>query len=235
MVKINDDLAGIILVNKPSGITSHDVVDVARCCLKMKKVGHAGTLDPLAQGLLILLVGRYTKFFPRFAAFDKEYIGMIKLGEVTTTGDSEGKILEKKDFSSIDRNKIKDSLSNFIGETDQIPPMVSALRVDGKRLYKLARRGIVVKRRARRITIYELKILKVDVPFVEFYVKCSKGTYIRKLAEDIGENLGCGAHIVKIQRLNIGPFKLSDAVELDKISAEYLREFNISSGPPPAK
>ncbi|MFH1503905.1 MAG: tRNA pseudouridine(55) synthase TruB [Candidatus Omnitrophota bacterium] len=215
---------GIILVNKPKGITSHDVVDVVRQRLEVKKVGHAGTLDPLAEGLLIMLVGKYTKFFPKFVSFDKEYLGVLKLGEVTATGDSQGKIIKERDYSGIDEAAVRKAFSFFKGEIEQIPPMVSALRIKGKRLYALARRGITVERLPRKITIHSLEVLNIDFPLVEFRARCSKGTYIRKLAEDIGEELGCGAHIVKILRLSIGPFKLSDAVILEDLNESHLRK-----------
>ena len=215
---------GIILVNKPKGITSHDVVDIVRKRLKIRKVGHAGTLDPLAQGLLIILVGKYTKSFPKFVSFDKEYSGILKLGEVTVTGDSQGKIISKNDYSAIDEVKLTSAFSFFQGEIEQIPPMVSALRIKGKRLYNLARKGIVVERNPRKIKIHSLEITNIDFPYVEFRIQCSKGTYIRKLAEDIGERLGCGAHMTKIIRLGIGPFKLEEALILDDINESHLRK-----------
>jgi len=212
-----------MLVNKPKGITSHDVVDCARNKLGMRQVGHAGTLDPLAEGLLILLVGKSTKLFSRFADFDKEYLGALKLGETTTTGDSEGKLLKKNDYQSVNEESLREAFSRFEGEIEQVPPMVSALRVGGKRLYQLARKGIVVERAPRKIKISILNILSINIPHVEFYVNCSKGTYIRKLAEDIGQSLGCGAHITKIKRMGIGPFKLEQAIELDAIHESHLR------------
>jgi len=221
------DKEGIILVRKPKGITSHDVVDSVRQRLKVKKVGHAGTLDPLAEGLLIILVGRYTKFFPKFVNFDKEYFGVLKLGEATATGDSQGKIIKQSNYDNIDSEKIKEAFSFFKGETEQVPPMVSALRVKGERLYNLARRGIVIDRRPRCIKIYTLEVSNIKLPLVEFFVRCSKGTYIRKLAEDIGERLGCGAHMIKILRLSIGPFKLDNAVEIDKINESNLQKITI--------
>lgn len=223
----NNKKEGIIFVNKPKGITSHDVVDIIRRRLKTKRVGHTGTLDPLAEGLLIILVGKYTKAFPKFVNFDKEYAGILKLGEVTSTGDSQGKVIKRCDCGEIDNNRIKEAFSFFEGETEQIPPMVSALRVKGKRLYKLARRGIVTERSPRKIKIYSLKILNADFPYIEFCVHCSKGTYVRKLAEDIGERLGCGAHMVKILRLNIGPFKLEEAAELNDINESHLRQITL--------
>ncbi len=226
MARANDKIEGLILVNKPSGITSHDVVDFVRNRLGIKKVGHAGTLDPLAEGLLVILVGRYTKFFKRFVEFRKEYIGVLKLGETTTTGDSEGKILRKSSYDDITEDKINLVFKDFLGEIEQIPPMVSAKRIEGKRLYSLARRGITIERKPQKINIYKLEVLDISLPLVEFYVQCSKGTYIRKLAEDVGEKLGCGAHVVKIQRKAIGPFRLDDAVDLNEISIESLNKIS---------
>ena len=218
---------GIILVDKPRGITSHDVVDVVRKKLKIKRVGHSGTLDPLAEGLLIILVGKCTKLFSKFANFDKEYLGVLKLGEVTSTGDSQGEVTSRGEYKGISQEQIKEAFSLFLGASEQIPPMVSALRVKGKRLYDLARRGIVVERSPRKINILSLEILKINLPFVEFRVYCSKGTYVRKLAEDIGEKLGCGAHMVKIMRLNIGPFKIEKAVALGEINESHLQQITL--------
>lgn len=216
-------MEGIILVNKPTGMTSHDVVDYARDKLKIRKIGHAGTLDPLAEGLLILLVGKATKLFPKFSGFDKEYFSTFKLGETTTTGDSQGTLLETKDFSSISLENIKQACFSFKGEIEQVPPMVSAIRVKGKRLYELARKGIEVERSARKIIIHDIRVENIEMPYVHFYVHCSKGTYIRKLAENIGARLSCGAHITMIRRLGIGDFKLTDAVELEGINENCLR------------
>lgn len=220
----NDNKDGLILVAKPGNMTSHDVVDCVRRKLGTRRVGHAGTLDPLAEGLLIILVGKYTKLFPRFASFDKEYLGVLKLGEITTTGDCGGEVIKKQDYSSITEEKIRKAFSLFEGETEQVPPMVSAIRVGGKRLYALARKGITIERKARKINIYSLNILNISLPLVEFCVRCSKGTYIRKLAEDIGEALFCGAHVIKIKRLAIGPFKLEEAVGLDDINESHLQK-----------
>ncbi len=216
---------GLILINKPKGITSHDVVDAIRRKFSIRKVGHAGTLDPEATGLLPILVGRYTKLFGEFMKFDKEYLGIMKLGEVTTTGDSQGEITETRAWQDVDDGKILAVCREFRGEIEQVPPMVSALRIKGKRLYKLARRGIEVERQPRRITIFQLDVQRIEPPLVEFHVKCSKGTYIRKLAEDIGKRLGCGAHVVSITRTAIGPFRLEDAVSLDECGQEDLKPY----------
>ena len=221
---IKSKLSGLILLNKPKGITSHDAVDAVRKSLKIRRVGHAGTLDPLAEGLLIILVGRYTKLFSKFASFDKEYIAVMKLGETTASGDSQGTIISRRDASSVSMEKLKEAFAKFQGVIEQVPPMVSAVRKNGKRLYSLARKGVEVKREPRQINIYKLELLNFSLPLVEFYTKCSKGTYVRKLAEDIGEELGCGAHIVKIIRTSIGPFRLQDAVELNKVDESCLRK-----------
>lgn len=221
-------IEGLILINKPKGITSHDVVDVIRKKFLIKKVGHAGTLDPQATGLLPILVGRYTKLFSQFVHFDKEYLGTMKLGEVTTTGDSQGDKISEARWEHLTDEEILNACAQFQGEIKQIPPMVSALRINGKRLYKLARRGIEVERKPRDIVIYQLNVQRIDKPFVEFYVKCSKGTYIRKLAEDIGEKLGCGAHVVSITRTAIGPFHLSDAVDLSECSDVDLKPYQFT-------
>ncbi len=218
---------GILLVNKPSGYTSHDIVEIVRKKLKIRKVGHAGTLDPLAEGLLVILVGRYTKLFQKFSSLDKEYLGTMKLGETTTTGDSEGRIIKTRPFEDISEEKIKEVFFSFCGEIEQIPPMMSAKRIGGKRLYKLARRGIIIERPPKKVKIYEIKILNIQKPFVDFYVRCSKGTYIRKLVEDIGEKLGCGAHVTKIKRIAIGPFRLESAISLEDIDYSHLKDFSL--------
>jgi len=214
---------GIILVRKPSGLTSHDVVDIVRRKLHTRRVGHAGTLDPLAEGLLIMLVGRYTKLFSKFSDLNKEYMAVLKLGEATDTGDAQGKITRRMPAQQFTPEAISKVVETFKGEIEQIPPMVSALRKGGERLYRLARRGIEVERKPRKITIYELDILDINLPFVELRIKCSKGTYIRKLAEDIGEKLGTCAHIIKIKRTGIGPFKLREASEVDQINESSLK------------
>jgi len=217
---------GILLIDKPCGVTSHDVVDMVRRALNTRRVGHAGTLDPLAEGLLVMLVGRSTKLFPKFVNFDKEYFGVLKLGEVTTTCDSQGDIIRTGDSTKVSHDDILKAFKRFEGEFEQIPPMVSALHVKGKRLYKLARKGITVERKPRAIKIYKLAVQKIDMPYVEFYAHCSKGTYIRKLAEDVGDVLGCGAHIVKIKRLSVGPFKLENALPPEKIDEKALCNFS---------
>jgi tRNA pseudouridine55 synthase len=216
---------GIIVVNKPSGMTSHDVVSRARRILRMRQIGHAGTLDPLATGVLVLLVGKGTKLFKKFEAFDKAYRASLILGTRTTTADVEGETIEQMPFSHISQQDILETFKQFIGEIQQTPPMVSAIKVNGRRLYELARKGIEVERQARQVRIDALNLLEFHSPRVRFYLECSKGTYVRKLAEDVGERLGCGACIAEIERTKVGPFKIEDAVTLDELNETHLQSW----------
>ncbi|MBI5873537.1 MAG: tRNA pseudouridine(55) synthase TruB [Candidatus Omnitrophica bacterium] len=216
---------GILIIDKPTGITSHDVVDMARKKLKTKRIGHSGTLDPVATGVLVLLVGGATKLFSKFVHFDKEYEATLRLGTVTSTGDSEGKILSEKDISRITEDEVRVMFSEFIGEREQVPPMVSAIKHKGRRLYELARRGIEVERKARPIKIYALKITRMELPDIDFHVHCSKGTYIRRLGEEIGEKLGVGGFISNIRRVSLGPFSICDAIRCEDINEGCLRDW----------
>jgi tRNA pseudouridine55 synthase len=216
---------GILIIDKPIGITSHDVVNFVRKKLGIRKVGHAGTLDPIATGVLIILVGRVTKFFTKFVSFDKEYIATLSLGVVTDTGDAFGKVIKSSSLRNVTQDKIERVFKKFIGEIEQIPPMVSALKYRGKRLYNLAKKGISVPRRSRRIKIYSLEIRKIYLPHIDFYIKCSKGTYIRQLGNDIGNILDCGAHISKIRRIAIGPFREEEAIKLQDVNESLLRSW----------
>ena len=216
---------GIIVVNKPGGITSHDVVDFVRKRLKIRRVGHAGTLDPIATGVLLILVGRCTKLFNHFLDFDKEYLATLTLGKRTTSGDREGKVLETRDYSNITDGKIREVFNSYLGEILQVPPMVSALKYRGKRLYLLARRGIKVDRQPRSIMIKELRLLEFSPPHIKFYLKCSKGTYVRQLAEDIAQDLDCVGYISEIQRQSVGPFNIAGALSLSQIDESFLRPY----------
>jgi tRNA pseudouridine55 synthase len=218
---------GVLVVDKPSGVTSHDVVETVRRKLKTKKVGHSGTLDPVATGVLVLLVGKATKLFSKFVHFDKEYDATLRLGVVTSTGDSEGVVLSEKQIDHITEENIRDAFVAFVGEREQVPPMVSAIKYQGKRLYVLARQGIEVDRKARRIRIYDLKITRMDLPEIDFYVKCTKGTYIRRLGEEIGEKLGVGGFISRIRRVSLGPFHIRDAVKVEDVDEGYLRDWKL--------
>lgn len=219
---------GILIIDKPSGITSHDCVDLVRKRLKTKRVGHSGTLDPVATGVLVLLVGKATKLFSKFVSFDKEYEATLKLGVVTSTGDSEGKILSEKDISHLTEADVRKVFEEFVGMREQVPPMVSAIKHHGQRLYELARRGIEVERKSRPINLYELKITRMQLPEIDFFVRCSKGTYIRRLGEEIGEKLGVGGFISYIRRVSLGPFSIKEAAKIEDVNESYLRHWEFS-------
>lgn len=216
-----------MVVDKPGGLTSHDCVKIIRKKFGMKKVGHAGTLDPLATGILVMLLGKATRLFPLFANFDKEYEATLTLGISTDTGDIKGKIIESSKYEHVTFDKMQVAISRFQGEIEQIPPMVSALKYKGEKLYQLARRGIEVKRTPRKIRIYSLIMTRYSVPEVDFKVKCSKGTYVRKLGEDIAREAGCGGCISSIRRINLGPFNINEAVSLEEINENYLRQWPV--------
>jgi len=209
---------GIIIVDKPEGLSSHDVVMHIRKVLRIKKVGHSGTLDPLATGVLLILVGKATKFFRRFLSFDKEYIATLKLGLITDTGDILGKVIKEASIPILDKEVIQNAFKQFLGEIEQVPPMFSALKYKGKRLYQIARAGREVPRLSRKVFIKELKLIDFNGQEINFYVACSTGTYIRKLAVDIAERLNSGGCISQIRRVAVGPYKLEEAVSLDKIN-----------------
>lgn len=206
-------------------MTSHDVVDYVRHRLHIRKAGHAGTLDPQATGVLVVLLGRCTKLFDKFLSFDKEYVATLTLGIKTTSGDSEGEIIDKKDFGHIDEEMVKKVFLSYAGEIFQIPPMVSALRYKGERLYNLARLGANVLRNPRKVIIKELHLLKFVLPDIQFYLKCSRGTYVRQLAEDMAKDLDCVGYISQIERQSIGPFNIKDALSLIEIEESKIQPF----------
>jgi tRNA pseudouridine55 synthase len=218
---------GILIVNKPKGITSHDVVDHVRRVLRIRRVGHSGTLDPLASGVLVMLIGKGTKLFKEFLNFDKEYNATLTLGETTDTGDAYGKVLKVSSIPPIDERLIGQVFKEFLGEIQQIPPMVSAVRYKGKRLYQLARKGIEIPRRPRKVTIKELRLLKFNPPEIRFYVCCSSGTYIRQLASDLAQRFGCCGYISEIERQSVGPYNLKDAFNLDQINESHIRPWKV--------
>ena len=207
----------VIPIDKPSGITSHDVVARIRRSSRIKKVGHTGTLDPAATGLLVILTGKATKLAQFLVESEKEYRGSIVLGVRTDTQDADGKVLSAEDASGIGREDVEKAFASFRGETDQTPPMVSAIKRDGTPLYVLARRGEVVEREPRRIHIRRLEVLSIDGPVVGFEVTCSRGTYIRTLAADIGDALGCGAHLGNLRRTRVGNIRQSEALALEDV------------------
>ena len=216
---------GVIVINKPDGMTSHDVVIKIRSKLGVRRVGHAGTLDPLATGVLVILVGKATKLFNKFVAFDKAYRATLILGTSTTSADIHGKIVEQRPYQHITSQQIRETFDQFAGEIEQIPPMVSAIKMKGKKLYELARQGIEVPRQPRKVRIDVLRIEKITIPEVTFYLECSKGTYVRQLAEDIGEKLECGACISQIERVQVGEFKIKDAVHIEELNESHIRHW----------
>jgi tRNA pseudouridine55 synthase len=210
----------VILVNKPLEWTSFDVVRKLRYKLKIRKIGHAGTLDPLATGLLILCTGKLTKKIDEYQAQEKEYTGRFIIGQTTPSNDRETDVNETFDISHITDQKIHDTTRSFIGLIEQVPPMHSAIKIDGKRAYELARKGETAELKKRPVTISEFEITAIDMPSVSFRVVCSKGTYIRSLARDFGLALGAGAHLAELCRTRIGSFRLEDAQEIEDIVAQ---------------
>ena len=223
---VQNSFQGIVLVNKPAGITSHDVVGFVRRTFKMRRVGHAGTLDPMATGVLVILLGNSTKLFDKFVAFDKTYRATLRLGIKTATADIMGQVLLERPYEGIDEDAVKKVFLQFTGDIEQKPPMVSAVKHQGERLYKIARQGLEVERTARKVRIDELRILKCQPPDVEFLMICSKGTYVRQLAEDVGEVLGCGACISQIERTKVGPFDIKDTTNLENLNESHILKWS---------
>ena len=209
---------GVIIVDKPQGWTSFDVVAKIRNITRVKKVGHSGTLDPMATGLLPVFLGRATKSIQYFLNGDKGYEGEMVLGVKTDTGDADGKIIMTNVQCQMTNECMIEAFNKFTGEIEQTPPMYSAVKINGQRLYELARKGIEVERKPRRIKIFSLRVTHYSYPHVGFTVECSKGTYIRQLAVDIGDELGCGAHLSVLRRTYSHPFHISQAVSLETIS-----------------
>jgi tRNA pseudouridine55 synthase len=210
-------LDGAILVDKPAGPTSHDVVDAIRRRFQIKKVGHCGTLDPNATGLLIIVLGRGTKLSERLMGDDKVYEGTIKFGEETDSYDSDGELTASLPVPLLTLDQLNEEAAKFIGDQMQIPPMVSAIKKNGVPLYKLARKGIEVEREPRLIHIYNFRFTDYTEPLAQFRVACTKGTYIRSIAHELGQKLGCGAHLTTLRRSASGKFDVADALPLDTI------------------
>ena len=232
-----DPFDGLLLVDKPTEWTSHDVVAKVRNHFKLNKVGHGGTLDPLATGLLVLLIGKGTKLSNQIMGGDKTYEGTICLGVETDSQDRDGKVLEEKDASGITREEVEALIqTHFMGKIEQIPPMVSAIKKDGVALYKMARKGQEIEREPRAIEIFEFEITRFENPFFDFRVKSTKGTYVRTLAHDIGQHLGVGAHLHALRRTASGSLHIEAAHSLEDILAcdrDHLAELMILSSPSP--
>jgi tRNA pseudouridine55 synthase len=210
-------LDGVLLVDKAEGMTSHDVVALIRRKLQIKKVGHCGTLDPIATGLLLLTIGRGTKIQDLLMSEDKEYAGTLLLGSTTTTQDRQGEIVDQRPVPQLDEGEIRAAFEKFRGDFYQIPPMVSAKKHGGVPLYKLARQGKVVEREPRFVHVYRYTVDRVALPEIDFSVVCSKGFYVRTYVHDIGEILGCGAHLKSLRRLKSGRFDVANAITVDEI------------------
>nr|WP_288665564.1 tRNA pseudouridine(55) synthase TruB [uncultured Dorea sp.] len=210
---------GIINVYKEKGFTSHDVVAKLRGIVGQKKIGHTGTLDPDATGVLPVCLGKATKLCDLLTDKNKTYEAVLLLGKATDTQDITGEVLEEKSTEALTEEKVREAIEGFIGDYEQIPPMYSALKVNGKKLYELAREGKVIERKARPVKILDIQILEIDLPKVRMEVSCSKGTYIRTLCHDIGEKLGCGGCMESLIRTRVSTFRIEDAKTLDEIEA----------------
>lgn len=210
-------LDGVLLVDKSSEMTSHDVVAIARRTFNMTKVGHCGTLDPRATGLLIIVLGKGTKIQDLLMAEDKEYVGAMKLGETTDSQDADGETVELKPVPDLSVEEIETAFAKYHGDFYQIPPMVSAIKQKGVPLYKLARQGKTVEREPRFVHVYAHQINRIELPVIDFRVVCSKGFYVRTYAHDIGADLGCGAHLQALRRTRSGKFTLDRAVTVDEL------------------
>lgn len=208
---------GIINVYKEKGFTSHDVVAKLRGIVGQKKIGHTGTLDPDATGVLPVCLGKATKLCDLLTDKNKTYEAVLLLGKTTDTQDITGEVLEEKSTEALTEEKVREAIEGFIGDYEQIPPMYSALKVNGKKLYELAREGKVIERKARPVKILDIQILEIDLPKVRMEVSCSKGTYIRTLCHDIGEKLGCGGCMESLMRTRVSTFRIEDAKTLDEI------------------
>ena len=210
---------GILLLDKPRGITSNAALQEVKRMFDANKAGHTGSLDPLATGVLPLCFGEATKFSQFLLDADKHYLATVRLGVTTETGDADGAVVEENPVPEISHGGLEEVLARYRGEIMQLPPMYSALKVSGQPLYKLARQGIIVDRERRLITIHRLEVVDRDSGTIELDVKCSKGTYVRTLAEDIGRDLGCGAHVENLRRLGAGPFTENETVTIEELKA----------------
>jgi tRNA pseudouridine55 synthase len=214
-----DPYDGILLVDKPTEWTSSDVVVKIRNHFKFSKVGHGGTLDPLATGLLVLLIGKGTKLSDRIMGGDKTYEGVLRLGVTTDSQDADGEVLAEKDASHITREQVEAVIENYLGDIEQIPPMVSAIKKNGVPLYKMARKGQEIEREPRRIHVFSFEVLDFNNPLVTFRVKSTKGTYVRTLAHDIGNDLGVGGRLDALRRTVSGPLSIEKAHSMEEILA----------------
>ncbi len=211
------DRSGVLLVNKPKDWTSHDVVAFIRSRFNAAKCGHCGTLDPAATGLLVVVLGKFTRLSQKFSGQDKVYEGTILLGTETDSQDMDGSVIRQNDWTGITEPQLREAFASFVGDIEQVPPMVSAVKKNGARLYELARKGQEVEREPKQISIYSIDVTRVALPYADFTVECSKGTYVRTLCADVGARLGCGAALYRLNRLRSGEFSLDDAVDIETV------------------
>src|SRR5580698_2892237 len=214
-MRMFDALDGAILIDKPAGPTSHDVVDAIRSQFRLKKVGHCGTLDPNATGLLIIVLGRGTKLSEKLMSSDKVYESTIKFGETTDSYDADGELVSSLPVPPMTLDELNEGAAAYQGDIMQMPPMVSAVKIKGVPLYKMARKGIEVERKARLIHVYNFRFSKYEEPFGFFRIACTKGTYVRALAHELGQKLGCGAHLATLRRVVSGKFDIQDALAFE--------------------
>ncbi len=215
-----EDIKGVLLVDKPAGMTSHDVVDRVRAAAGIRRVGHTGTLDPSATGLLILCVGPATRLSEYLTGLDKVYEGYMRLGVVTDSHDMDGQVIEQRPVPELTLAQIRKALEEFTGHIMQVPPMVSAVKVGGQRLYKLARKGETVERKPRNITVSEFDAVEYTPPLVKFRVSCTSGTYVRSLCHEVGQRLGCGGALDTLRRTAVGRYNVDGAITLDALKTE---------------
>lgn len=214
-----DSAEGVLLIDKPQGVTSHDVVDRVRRAFQMKKVGHAGTLDPMATGLLIILVGKATKVSQFLMSLAKTYEGTGRLGEITDSQDADGDVIEEREVpAELDADQLKQEMEAFLGDQYQTPPMFSAKKIKGVPLYKMARKGKEVEREPRVIHVGKFELRDCRLPEFDFSLHCSKGTYVRTIIHDLGENIGCGAHLNRLRRTEIERFSIEQATPLEELA-----------------
>jgi len=213
--------SGLVVVDKPGGMTSHDVVARVRRLAGTRKVGHAGTLDPMATGVLVLGVNRATRLLGHLTLSDKRYDATIRLGVRTTTDDAEGEVLETRSTDGVTTEAVRQALTGLVGEIDQVPSAVSAIKVDGRRAYARVRAGEAVELPARRVTVHSLEVTALDLPTMDISVHCSSGTYVRAIARDLGTALGVGGHLTALRRTSVGPFGLSTAHTLDELAEHF--------------
>jgi len=220
------EMEGVLLVDKPRDHTSHDVIARLRGKLRMRRIGHAGTLDPMATGLLIVLIGKATRASQFLISLDKEYEGSIQLGKVTDSQDADGNLMETRPVPDLDAGAVKAAMQGFLGDQYQTPPMYSAIKIDGVPLYKRARKGEEVEREPRFIRVMSWDLLGFESPRIDFRLRCTKGTYVRTLAHDLGQKLGCGAHLSALRRTATDRFLVSQALTMEQIEALPLPEID---------